>query len=165
MAIDKARYVAIDPDATGPEAVARAFENQVAYCRDNGAPITAQICQSLRELLDTDRGGAVMRRVRRWAGPALSDALPLRVVGGLHALHLGGEELSIGPIYEGLDPTNATELIANAIERHEAFLLPWLDGPPPAGHSADACCIARCCNHRAEGSRSSDGGRASSSRA
>ena len=139
MAIDKARYVAIDPDATGPEAVARAFENQVAYCRDNGAPITAQICQSLRELLDTDRGGAVMRRVRRWAGPALSDALPLRVAGGLHALHLGGEEPALSAIYEGLGPTDATELIAYAIERHEAFLMPWLDGPPQtneAGRSA-----------------------------
>ena len=140
MPIAKARYEVIDPGATGPDAVARAFENQVAYCRDNGAPITALVCQSLRKILDTDRGGSVMLRVRKWAGPALADALPLRVAGGLHALHLSGEEPALAPIYEGLDPNNAADLVADAIERHEAFMLPWLDGPPQtneAGRSAN----------------------------
>ena len=140
MPIDKAEYVVTEPGATGPEAVARAFENQVAYCRDNGAPITALVCQGLRELLETERGGAVMRRVRRWAGPALADALPLRVAGGLHALHLSGDEPSLAPIYEGLSPTHAAELIADAIERHEPYLMPWLDGPPQtneAGRSSN----------------------------
>ncbi len=139
MPINKAEYVVPEPGATGPAAVERAFENQVAYCRDNGAPITALVCQSLRKLLDGTRGATVMRRVRKWAGPALADALPLRLAGGLHALHLAGDEPSLAPIYEGLAPTNAAELIGDAIERHEAFLLPWLDGPPQtneAGRSA-----------------------------
>lgn len=140
MAIDKAQYRVTEPGATGPEAVARAFENQVAYCRDSGAPITALVSEALYQLLDTERGGAVMRRVRRWAGPALADALPLRIAGGLHALHLGGEEPALAPIYEGLGPTHAAELIADAIERHEPYLMPWLDGPPQtneAGRSAN----------------------------
>ena len=81
MAIDKAKYVVTTPGATGPAAVARAFENQVAYCRDNRAGVTALVCQAVGDLLDTDRGGAFMRRVRRWAGPPLPDALPLRVAG------------------------------------------------------------------------------------
>ena len=139
MTIDKAEYVASDPEATGPEAVARAFENQVAYCRSSNAAITATVCQALCDLIDTERGGAVMRRVRRWAGPALADALPLRLAGGLHALHLSGEEPRLAPIYEGLGPNNAAELIADAIERHEPYLMPWLDGPPQtneAGRSA-----------------------------
>lgn len=140
MPIEKAKYVVTEPGATGPDAVARAFENQVAYCRDNGAPITAQVCQSLRELVASDRGGTVMERVRRWAGPALADALPLRVTGGLHALHLGRHEASLAPIYEGHGPSEATDLIADALETHEAFLLPWLDGPPQtneAGRSSN----------------------------
>lgn len=139
MPINDAKYDAIDPGATGPEAVARAFENQVAYCRDNGAPITALVCEALRELLETERGGTVMLRIRKWAGPALADALPLRIAGGLHALHLSGEEPKLAAIYEGLDPNDATELIATAIERHEPYLLRWLDGPPQtneAGRSA-----------------------------
>ena len=139
MAIDKAKYVVTTPGATGPAAVARAFENQVAYCRDNRAGVTALVCQAVGDLLDTDRGGAFMRRVRRWAGPPLPDALPLRVAGGLHALHQSGEEPGLSPIYEGLGPHNAAELVAAAIERPEAFLMPWLDGPPQtneAGRSA-----------------------------
>ena len=89
MPIDKAQYVATIRGLWARRGGA-AFENQVAYCRDNGAPVTALVCDALRQLLDAERGGAVMRRVRRWAGPALADALPLRVAGGLHALHLAG---------------------------------------------------------------------------
>lgn len=130
MAMTEATDEPIDPQARGPEAVARAFANQVAYCRDNQAPITASVCEGLRALLDGERGGAAMRRVRKWAGPPLADALPLRVAGGLHALQLAGAEPALRPIYEGLAPTDAAGRIADALERHEAFLLPWLDGPP-----------------------------------
>lgn len=125
-----ARYETIDPLARGPEAIRRAFENQVAYCRDNGALITASVNRAIGALIDTGRGGTVMLRVRKWAGPPLADALPLRLAGGLHALHLSGAEPALAPIYEGLDPNDATRIVAEAIERHEAFLLPWLDGPP-----------------------------------
>ena len=142
MPIDEAEYVVIETGATGPEAVARAFENQVAYCRDNGAQITALVCKALCELLESDRGGAVMRRVRRWAGPALADALPLRVAGGLHALQLRGDAPSLAPIYEGLGPNNAVDLIADAIERHEPFLMPWLDGPPQTNEAGRSSCFA-----------------------
>lgn len=135
----KERYEAVDPQAKGEGAVDRAFENQVAYCRDNGARITACVCAGLRELLETERGGAVMRRVRLWAGPPLADALPLRIAGGLHALHLAGEEPDLAPLYEGQRVSDVADLLADVIERHEAFLLPWLDGPPQtneAGRSA-----------------------------
>ena len=130
MAIEQARYEQTDPQATGPEAVKRAFLNQVAYCRDNSAPNTALVCAALAALLDGERGGLAMRRIREWAGPALADALPLRIAGGLHALHLAGEEPALAPIYQGLAPSDAEERVADALERHEAFLLPWLDGPP-----------------------------------
>lgn len=130
MAMKEADYELIDPQARGPVALARAFANQVAYCRDNDAPITASVCEGLRQLIEGERGGAVMRRVRKWAGPPLADALPLRLAGGLHALQLAGEEPVLRPIYEGLAPTDVAERIAEVLERHEPFLLPWLDGPP-----------------------------------
>jgi hypothetical protein len=130
MSLDAARYDPIDPLATGPEAVRTAFENQVAYCRDNGAPVTALVCQSLLELLDGEPGGAVMDRIRAWSGPPLADALPLRIAGGLHALHLKREEAGLAAIYDGLEPADAKERVADALEGHELALLPWLDGPP-----------------------------------
>ena len=130
MVDGKAEYEAIDPQATGFDAVQRAFENQVAYCRDNGAAVTATICDALRELLDSDRGGAVMRRVRKWAGPPLADALPLRIAGGLHALHLADDADALSAIYLEQRVSNPAEVVADAIERNEPFLMPWLDGPP-----------------------------------
>ena len=130
MQLASAKYQAIDPQARGPEAVQTAFENQTAYCRDNGAHRTAQVCQSLYELLESGRGGVTMERIRRWAGPALADALPLRIAGGLHALHMKGEEPDLAPIYDGLEPTDATERVAAALETHDHTLLSWLDGPP-----------------------------------
>jgi len=138
--LETARNEWIDPQATGGDAVVRAFENQVAYCRSNEAPITAIVCQALRRLIDTDRGGLVMDRVRRWRGAPLADALPLRVAGGLHTLHLLGDEASLGSIYTGRQEGDAAAIIADVLEMHEAALLPWLDRPPQtneAGRSSN----------------------------
>ena len=140
MEASEAKYELMDPQATGPDAIARAFENQVAYCRSNGAEITASVCQALRELIAGERGGMVMMRVRKWAGPPLADALPLRVAGGLHALHLEGDTPELAEIYEGHRVTDITDVIADVLERHEAVLMPWLDGPPQtneAGRSSN----------------------------
>lgn len=142
MTLAAARYDPIDPQARGPEAVRTAFENQVAYCRDNGAPRTAQICQALLELLNGSRGGAVMQRIRDWDGAPLADALPLRIAGGLHALHLKGAEPGLAAVYEGREPVNATERVAAALERHEEFLLPWLDGPPQTNEAGRSWAFA-----------------------
>lgn len=130
MALETARYEAIDPQARGPEAVRTAFENQVAYCRDNGAPITALVCDTLGGLLASDRGGVVMARLREWEGAPLADALPLRIAGGIHALHLSGAATALGAIYAGENPADASERIASALEIFDEELLPWLDGPP-----------------------------------
>lgn len=136
MALDAARYEVIDPQARGPEAVRTAFENQVAYCRDNGAPITALVCDALGDLLDGFRGGMVMERVRAWDGAPLADALPLRIAGGIHALHLGGTAPELAPIYNGRNPADAAERIASALEIFDKELLPWLDGPPQTNEAA-----------------------------
>ena len=126
---DGARYEVADMQARGRQAVDRAFENQVAYCRDNDAPLTASICEVLRSLLPREEGGGpVMDRVRNWAGPPLADALPLRVAGGLHAAYLSGRAPYLTGVYEqGADPAGP---VKRALEEHSAFLLPWLDSPP-----------------------------------
>lgn len=127
---DAARYEVIDPQATGAAAIDRAFENQVAYCRDNGAAVTAAVCAGLRDLLRGEEGGPVMRRVRGWSGPPLADALPLRLAGGLHALHLSRREPELAPLYEGRYVKHLPGLLVSVLKGHEAFLLPWLDSPP-----------------------------------
>ena len=133
-------YKFIDIDATGGEAVATAFANQVAYCSAGGAPITASIVGAVGELLARSEPGALLDRIRQWQGAPLADALPLRIAGGIHALRLKGAEPQLEAIYTGQAEADDAAIVAAAIRAHEAELLPWLDGPPQtneAGRSAN----------------------------
>ena len=124
---------------SGGSAVADAFHNQSLYCRANDAPITARIVEALRELLAAEVPGGLLAKVRGWSGAPLADALPLRVAGGLHALHLEGKEPALSAIYRAEDADDFA-IIGEVIARREADLLPWLDGPPQtneAGRSSN----------------------------
>lgn len=136
---ERPKYELIDMNTRGEGAVATAFANQVAYCEAGGAPLTARIVAGVGALLASDAGGELLERVRGWQGAPLADALPLRVAGGLHALHLSGAAPELAPIYAGQTADDAA-VIAAVIAGHEAALLPWLDGPPQtneAGRSAN----------------------------
>ncbi len=132
-------YEFVDMNTAGPGAVATAFANQVAYCEAAGAHVTARVCAGIAAVLASEATGELLDRVRSWPGAPLADALPLRVAGGLHALHLSGAASALGPIYRG-EPADDAVVIAQVIAAHEAALLPWLDGPPQtneAGRSAN----------------------------
>ena len=132
-------YQFIDIQASGPGIVAAAFDNQVAYCTASGAHVTARIVTALRDLLAAGAGGAVLKRVRGWPGAPLADALPLRLAGGLHSLHLSGAGPALAAIYAD-QPADDAAIVGAALLRHEAALLPWLDGPPQtneAGRSSN----------------------------
>ena len=123
----------------GGSAVADAFHNQALYCRANDAPITARIAEAVRELLANGAPGELLSRVRAWSSAPLADALPLRVAGGLHSLHLKGDEPALSAIYRGEDADD-NAVIGEVIARREAELLRWLDGPPQtneAGRSSN----------------------------
>ncbi|MCT2558987.1 DUF2332 domain-containing protein [Tsuneonella sp. YG55] len=134
MADGRAKYELVDIDLTGEGAVARAFENQVAYCRAANAPITARIVAAVAELLDSDEPGALLDRIRKWQGAPLADALPLRIAGGIHSLWLSGAQPELGAIYRDPNPTREAHddvgLVRDAIAAHEAPLMAWLAGPP-----------------------------------
>ena len=133
------KYEFIDVTATGAAAIATSFSNQVIYCSHAGAPITARIVAAVGELIASDRQSVLLDRIRHWNGAPLGDAVPLRIVGGLHALHLAGEAVELGAIYRG-EAADDVALVAGAIAAHEPRLLPWLDGPPQtneAGRSAN----------------------------
>ncbi len=133
------KYEFIDVTAIGAAAIATSFSNQVIYCNHAGAPITARIVAAVGELIASDRQGVLLDRIRHWPGAPMGDALPLRIVGGLHALHLSGEAAELSAIYRG-KAADDVALVALAIAAHEQRLLPWLDGPPQtneAGRSAN----------------------------
>ncbi|MBX3593151.1 DUF2332 domain-containing protein [Sphingomonas sp.] len=117
-----------------------AFANQVAYCRANGAPITARVVEAILHAFDGP--GAFVATLRAWPGKSMADALPLRAAAGLHALTLSGKAPALAPLYAGKAAAmaDADARVADAIARHDAELLPWLDGPPQtneAGRSSN----------------------------
>lgn len=112
-----------------------AFLIQADYCAAMAAPITASVCRALAVVLD--RSTQTGARALDWAGEPVADALALRLVGGLHALHRTGADPGLSRVFRG-ESADASA-IADALRRHDAALLPWLDGPPQtneAGRSA-----------------------------
>jgi hypothetical protein len=107
-----------------------AFRIQEHYCTTMGAPITARICAGLAESLDrTTRTGS---RALDWPGDPTADALPLRTVGGLHALDLAGVDPQLSQLFAGAvtDPEEAVGVLRRSFAAHDETLHSWLDGPP-----------------------------------
>jgi hypothetical protein len=94
------------------------------------APAYARICAALAGGLNRD--SAVGARVIDWPGEPTRDALPLRLVGGLHALVLAGKDAGLAAVFAGTvtDPDAVEAELARVLVEHDAELLPWLDGPP-----------------------------------
>ncbi|WP_294192974.1 DUF2332 domain-containing protein [uncultured Sphingomonas sp.] len=108
----------------------KSFEVQSFYCRAMDAPITTRIVDALPAAIGRDT--ATGRRVLDWPGEPVADALVLRLVGGLHALHRAGADPRLSEIFTGqvTDPERISTILRDTLAEHDAALLPWLDGPP-----------------------------------
>lgn len=103
------------------------------------APTTARVIRAQLAVLDT--GTETGRRMRAWRGNVLEDAMPLRIAGGLHWLVLSGTDERLKAVYSGeiADQPAVDRLVVELVEKYDAILAPWLDGPPQtneAGRSA-----------------------------
>ena len=131
-----------DKAGNGPStlhAAIDAIDWQAEYCQRNGAPITGRIVSALHGVLES--ASLCGQRLRDWHDVSRDDAMPLRLAGGLHNLHLTGAEPRLAPIYAGevTDQHTVDETVLAVLATHDAVLLPWLDGPPQtneAGRSA-----------------------------
>lgn len=113
----------------------KSFAMQAGYCEAMDAPITARICAALGQGIT--RASETGRRVLDWPGEPVADALVLRLVGGLHALHrrgvpelrriFTGEETDLGRIGAALDAV---------LSAYDLPLMPWLYGPPQTNEAA-----------------------------
>ena len=112
------------------EANRQAYLLQEHYCTVMAAPITARVCRALASALGRDsRTGA---RALDWPGEPTADALPLRTVGGLHALHRSGAAPELSRIFSGAvtDLDEVARIVGETLVAHDDALYPWLDGPP-----------------------------------
>jgi hypothetical protein len=114
------------------------FRIQAGYCTAMAAPITARVATALGKHLTRD--SATGSRVLDWPGEPVADALVLRLIGGLHALHRRGVP-ELASVFTGAvtDEAEVGALLNAVFVAHDTELLPWLDGPPQtneAGRSA-----------------------------
>ena len=110
--------------------VREAIAWQANHADKADAPITGRIVRAELAILDTPT--ELARRMNGWPGLTLEDAMPLRVAGGLHWLHLSGAEDRLAPIYAGevCDQAAVDEIVAAVAIAWDAKLAPWLDHPP-----------------------------------
>ena len=119
--------------------VREAIAWQASHADKADAPITGRIVRAELAILDTRT--ELARRMNAWPGLSLEDAMPLRVAGALHWLHLSGAEARLAPVYAGevADQAVVDEIVAAVAIHWDAKLVPWLDHPPQtneAGRSA-----------------------------
>ena len=119
--------------------VPEGIEWQAQHAENAGAAATGRVVRSVLAIAETDT--ATGRRIANWQGLVLGDAMPLRIAGGIHNLLLTGDEPRLADVYAGrmTDQAQVDAMILELVERHDARLLPWLDGPPQtneAGRSA-----------------------------
>ena len=133
----------VSDDFMGSRSVAEGINWQADHVAANNAPATARVVRAQLALLDG--ASAVGRTLRDWPknnnAAVLEGAVPLRLAGGLHHLHLTGAEDALWPVYRGevTDQAAVDALVAQVVARHDDALLPWFDSPPQtneAGRSA-----------------------------
>ncbi len=107
-----------------------AFRIQQFYCTKMDAPIYAKLCAALADGLSREsRTGAC---ILDWPGEPTRDAVPLRLIGGLHALVLAGADSELTVVFAGdvTDEDAIRDVLQRCLITHDDLLLPWLDGPP-----------------------------------
>jgi len=119
--------------------VREAIEWQARHAEEAHAPRTARVIRAQLAILDGET--ATGRRMAKWQGLVLADAMPLRIAGGIHWLCLAGKDRRLEPVYAGLltDQTAIDRIVADLAVQYDALLMAWLDGPPQtneAGRSA-----------------------------
>jgi hypothetical protein len=115
------------------EEVLRATELQVAWCRSNGAPFTANVLDGIRENLA--RGGALAQFMAPWPGNPIADALVLRATGALHLMVRTGRARDLAAFYPGhgdrpWDAVAAGRAIESAVASNLTFVQDVFSRPP-----------------------------------
>lgn len=108
-------------------AIRDAFRTQAAGCRAMNSPLTADVLDSLADIID--RNSQTGARILVWPGDPMADALKLRIAGGLHALARSGKDAELTALYEtGAGDFDA--VLSRVLIEWDDWLYPWLDSPP-----------------------------------
>lgn len=109
-----------------------AFQEQAESCAALGSPFMARLLTLLAKNWPSQ--SALDRRVASFEGdigPA-GHSVPLRIASALHALVLAGSDKALAEVYPPRAASEQTlrEAVLAALDRHEAFILKWIESPP-----------------------------------
>jgi hypothetical protein len=117
------------------ELAARSFAQQAAACAALGSPLYAALLERIAR--DVEEGGPCAGAIAGYERVTRDDALPLRLLGGVHALVLTGQapELaahypSAGGAFDPRRPAAAWPAFRDAVAGHPEWLRVWLARPP-----------------------------------
>jgi hypothetical protein len=106
---------------------------QMEACRSLGSPLTADVLAGVLAALDrTTRTGT---HILDWTGDPTSDALMLRIAGGLNALARSGQDEKLTALYTARSGDWESEL-RRVFARWDDWLYPWLDQAPQTNEVA-----------------------------
>ena len=109
-----------------------AFVEQAGHCEAMDSPFMGRLLRGLAESWPDDT--ELSAKLAQWSGDIgpMGASLPLRVAGGLHALHLQGQEAALSAVYPPNTATDAQLLNAAraALVTHDTFLCDWVDQAP-----------------------------------
>jgi len=121
--------------------IAEAIAWQAEHAEQAGAPITGRVVRAQLAIL---RGSSTLgARMAGWPGLSLEDAMPLRVAGGLHFLHLSGAEPELAGVYSGAvsDQAEVDAVIARTALKFDEELCGWLESPPQTNEAGRSSCV------------------------
>jgi hypothetical protein len=111
--------------------VLASFEKQIGWCEALGSPFSAGVLGVLAA--DIAAGGIGADLVGGWQGDPLADALPLRLLGALHALVLTGQAPALAlcyPPHDSLCAEVLAEAALDASRAHRDFVADFIASPP-----------------------------------
>ena len=113
--------------------VAAALTQQAQFCAALGAPFTGALCRALATAVPP--ASQTGQRLATWPGEPMTDALPMRLTGALHALVRGGRVPGLAALYPPTAMPDDSALAAAlaglfADAASDAAVAAFLDSPP-----------------------------------
>lgn len=120
-----------------PAEILAVFFTQADYCQSLGSPFMARALVMVRDLLASS-DSPFAKAVLNWPGDPRTnaDSVPLRVMGGLHALVLSGRDPALAAAYPPHGDKALATALSAAIMTHADFLIDWIKQAPQTNETA-----------------------------
>ena len=114
------------------DAIAAAFAAQARHCDGYHSTLYGELCRRCAD--DVRAGGELATLTADWHGDPQRGSLPLRVLGGVHALVLTGQAPHLGAFYPSAGGAprwpDAWQAFVTTVQSHREPIRAWLPQPP-----------------------------------